>query len=170
MCKEGFARAIWQLDASWREWLARHTRLADRRPEKTVGRGCHKLQLDEACTGRLAVECDTLRVAPESTDLSLHPPERGLDVEHAPVAGRRARRRIALKRHPPDGPRPIVEIDGDNVVEPRVVRPGPREYGLRIIRDGLDPSDSVIINGMVRARPGATVTPEPGQITPADQP
>lgn len=64
----------------------------------------------------------------------------------------------------------VLIVNGDNVVESRVVRPGPREYGLRIIRSGLEPTDSVIINGMIRARPGATVTPEPGQITAADQP
>ena len=64
----------------------------------------------------------------------------------------------------------VLTVNGDNVVEPRVVRPGPREYGLRIIRDGLEATDSVIINGMVRARPGATVTPEQGEITANDQP
>jgi hypothetical protein len=41
------------------------------------------------------------------------------------------------------------------------VRPGPMtEDGLRIIRSGLEPSDRVIINGLVRARPGGKVTPE----------
>ena len=64
----------------------------------------------------------------------------------------------------------VLTVNGDNVVESQVVRPGPREYGLRIIRSGLEPTDSVIINGMIRARPGATVTPEPGHITAADQP
>lgn len=63
----------------------------------------------------------------------------------------------------------VLTVNADNVVEPRVVRPGPREYGLRIIRDGLDPTDNVIINGMVRARPGSTVTPEQGEITPNGQ-
>jgi hypothetical protein len=36
--------------------------------------------------------------------------------------------------------------------------------GLRVIRDGLGPSDRIIINGLVRARPGGKVTPQPGKI------
>jgi multidrug efflux system membrane fusion protein len=31
--------------------------------------------------------------------------------------------------------------------------------GLRLIRDGLEPGDRVIIEGTQRARPGAPVTP-----------
>ena len=58
----------------------------------------------------------------------------------------------------------VYTVDDDNVVVPRVVRPGPREFGLRIIRSGLEPTDRVIINGMVRARPGVAVTPEEGSI------
>jgi hypothetical protein len=34
------------------------------------------------------------------------------------------------------------------------------------VRNGLSPDDRVIINGLVRARPGAKVTPQPGTITP----
>ena len=39
-------------------------------------------------------------------------------------------------------------------VVPKPVRPGPIEGGLRIIRSGLEPTDRVIISGIVRARPG----------------
>jgi hypothetical protein len=42
--------------------------------------------------------------------------------------------------------------------------------GLRIIRSGLAPTDRVIINGLVRARPGGKVTPQPGNIETAAQP
>ena len=59
----------------------------------------------------------------------------------------------------------VLTVDDDNIVVPKVVRPGPRELGLRIIRSGLEPTDRVIINGLIRARPGAPVTPEPGTIT-----
>ena len=38
--------------------------------------------------------------------------------------------------------------------------------GLRVIREGLGAKDRIIINGLVRARPGAKVTPQPGQIEP----
>jgi RND family efflux transporter MFP subunit len=62
----------------------------------------------------------------------------------------------------------IMTVKEDGTVEPKVVRPGPMpEDGLRIIRSGLEPSDRVIINGLVRARPGGKVTPQPGQIETA---
>ncbi|MFL5265855.1 MAG: efflux RND transporter periplasmic adaptor subunit [Stellaceae bacterium] len=62
----------------------------------------------------------------------------------------------------------VMTVKDDGTVEPKVVRPGPMtEDGLRIIRSGLEPSDRVIINGLVRARPGGKVTPEPGQIETA---
>ena len=47
---------------------------------------------------------------------------------------------------------------------PKPVRPGPIEDGLRIIRSGLEPTDRVIISGIVRARPGSKVTPQDGEI------
>ena len=40
------------------------------------------------------------------------------------------------------------------------VRPGPRIDGYRVIRSGLDGSETVVINGLMRVRPGVTVTPE----------
>jgi RND family efflux transporter MFP subunit len=62
----------------------------------------------------------------------------------------------------------VMTVKEDGTVEPKVVRPGPMtEDGLRIIRSGLEASDRVIINGLVRARPGGKVTPQPGQIETA---
>jgi RND family efflux transporter MFP subunit len=58
----------------------------------------------------------------------------------------------------------VMTVKDDGTVEPRVVRPGPMVDGLRVIRDGLGPKDRIIINGLVRARPGAKVTPQPGKI------
>jgi RND family efflux transporter MFP subunit len=64
----------------------------------------------------------------------------------------------------------VMTVKEDGTVEPMVVRPGPiTEDGLRIIRSGLQPSDQVIINGLVRARPGGKVTPQPGKIETAAQ-
>ncbi len=34
------------------------------------------------------------------------------------------------------------------------------EDGLRVIRDGIDADDRVVVNGLMRVRPGQTVTPE----------
>ena len=61
----------------------------------------------------------------------------------------------------------VMTVTGDGTVEPRVIRDGPRYAGsLRIIRRGLEPGDRIIINGLMRARPGAKVDPQPGTIDP----
>jgi RND family efflux transporter MFP subunit len=60
----------------------------------------------------------------------------------------------------------VMTIKDDDTVEPRLVRPGPMVDGLRVIREGLGPKDRIIINGLVRARAGAKVTPQPGRIEP----
>jgi len=60
----------------------------------------------------------------------------------------------------------VMTVKDDGTVEPRVVRPGPMVDGLRVIREGLGPTDRIIINGLVRARAGAKVTPQPGRIEP----
>ena len=65
----------------------------------------------------------------------------------------------------------VMTVKDDGTVEPKVVRSGPMtDEGLRIIRSGLAPTDRVIINGLVRARPGGKVTPQPGKIETAAQP
>ena len=62
----------------------------------------------------------------------------------------------------------VMTVKEDGTVEQKVVRPGPMtDDGLRIIRSGLAPTDRVIINGLVRARPGGKVTPQAGQIETA---
>ena len=38
--------------------------------------------------------------------------------------------------------------------------------GLRIVRDGLAPTDLVVLNGVGRLQPGAVVTPKRTQIKP----
>jgi len=58
----------------------------------------------------------------------------------------------------------VLTVTGDNTVVPRVIRPGPTYQGLRIVRNGLAATDTIIIDGLMRARPGAKVTPQPGKI------
>jgi RND family efflux transporter MFP subunit len=58
----------------------------------------------------------------------------------------------------------VMVVKDDGVVEPRVVRPGPLIEGLRVIREGLTGDDQIIIDGLLRARPGAKVAPSPGKI------
>lgn len=54
----------------------------------------------------------------------------------------------------------VMIVDGDNLVQPRAVQLGPMVDGLRVVREGLSPDERIIVNGILRARPGAPVTPE----------
>jgi len=63
----------------------------------------------------------------------------------------------------------VMTVNAEGVVVPKMVRQGPIYDGLRIIRSGLTPEDRVIINGLVRARPGGKVTPQPGEIKGAGE-
>jgi len=58
----------------------------------------------------------------------------------------------------------LMTVAADGRVVPKLVELGPLEGGLRIVRRGIAPDDRVIIDGLMRARPGAKVTPEPGKI------
>jgi RND family efflux transporter MFP subunit len=54
----------------------------------------------------------------------------------------------------------VMVVDAENVARPRYVTLGPVVDGLRVVTQGLTPDDDVIINGLMRARPGAKVTPQ----------
>jgi RND family efflux transporter MFP subunit len=53
----------------------------------------------------------------------------------------------------------VFVVDAENLVQYRKVALGPIMDGLRVIRDGLQPDDWVIVNGIQRARTGAKVDP-----------
>jgi len=40
------------------------------------------------------------------------------------------------------------------------VKLGPMTDGLRVVRDGLHEGDVIVVTGLQRVRPGATVTPK----------
>jgi multidrug efflux system membrane fusion protein len=61
----------------------------------------------------------------------------------------------------------VMTVAADGKVVPKIVELGELEHGLRVVRSGLEPNDRVIINGLVRARPGMNVTPVAGAITAA---
>lgn len=63
----------------------------------------------------------------------------------------------------------VLTLGPDNVVTPKPVQLGDLRDGLRVIRSGLTPTDKVIIDGLVSARPGSKVTPHAGTIAPTDQ-
>jgi RND family efflux transporter MFP subunit len=54
----------------------------------------------------------------------------------------------------------VLVVDAQNVARPKYVSLGPVVDGLRVITEGLAPDDDVIINGLMRARPGVKVTPK----------
>jgi RND family efflux transporter MFP subunit len=59
----------------------------------------------------------------------------------------------------------VMTVTADGTVVPKQIRPGPAyPGGLRIVRSGLAPDDTLVINGLLRARPGAKVTPQKGTI------
>ena len=61
----------------------------------------------------------------------------------------------------------VLTVGADDVVTPKIIRPGPSQPGgLRIVRRGLTPEDRIVINGLIRARPGNKVTPKEGKIVP----
>jgi membrane fusion protein, multidrug efflux system len=65
----------------------------------------------------------------------------------------------------PDQSREVVmTVTADGTVAPKLVEIGGLYHGLRVIRSGLAPSDTVVIDGLVRTRPGAKVSPEAGTI------
>ena len=55
----------------------------------------------------------------------------------------------------------VLVVGEGNVVEQRSVRLGARRDDMRVVEEGLEPGDRIIIEGLLRARPGARVTPQP---------
>lgn len=58
----------------------------------------------------------------------------------------------------------VMVVDANSVVQVRPVELGPVIDGLRVVRKGIGIGDSVIINGLVNARPGSQVTVERGNM------
>jgi hypothetical protein len=57
-------------------------------------------------------------------------------------------------------------VGRDKTVAVRNVQTGPLVQGLRVIKAGLAPSDSVVLDGLARLQPGGHVEPRPTQIQP----
>lgn len=53
----------------------------------------------------------------------------------------------------------LFVVKDDNTVEARAVVLGPLDEGLRVVREGLNPEDRVVVDGLQRVRVGAKVTP-----------
>lgn len=53
----------------------------------------------------------------------------------------------------------VLVVDENNVLAYRAVKLGDKVGALRFIDDGLFPSDKIVVNGLQRVRPGATIAP-----------
>ncbi|MCX7302904.1 MAG: efflux RND transporter periplasmic adaptor subunit [Hyphomicrobiales bacterium] len=54
----------------------------------------------------------------------------------------------------------VYVVDGEGNVSAKPVRPGPRNHGYRVIREGLTGDETIVINGLMRVRPGVKVKAE----------
>ena len=54
----------------------------------------------------------------------------------------------------------VYVVDAAGTVSAKPIRLGPRQHGYRVVRDGLTGDETIIINGLMRVRPGAKVTPK----------
>ena len=74
-------------------------------------------------------------------------PYKGLVIPDAPIGSEQARKFVYVVRP-------------DDTVGQRYVELGQLSEGDRVIKSGLDRSDRVIVEGLMRARPGIKVTPQ----------
>lgn len=54
----------------------------------------------------------------------------------------------------------VMIVGEDNVIAPRQVTLGPIVDGLRVVKAGLTGDETIVVNGLQRARPGSPVTPK----------
>ena len=60
----------------------------------------------------------------------------------------------------------VYVVDEAGLVSAKEVRTGPRIDGYRVIREGLTGEETVVVNGLMRVRPGVTVKPEMTTLPP----
>jgi hypothetical protein len=62
----------------------------------------------------------------------------------------------------------VLVVGADSVATAKYVTLGPIvENNLRVVRSGVDADDRVVVNGLMRVRPGQKVTPQEPPATPA---
>jgi len=61
----------------------------------------------------------------------------------------------------------VLVVDNDNVARTKYVTLGQLVGDLRVIKEGVSADDRVIVNGLMRARPGQKVTPQEQGAPPA---
>jgi RND family efflux transporter MFP subunit len=64
-----------------------------------------------------------------------------------------------------DQGQPIVYVvDEHNLAKAKPVKLGAISNGLRVVESGINPDERIVVNGIVRIRPGVSVTPEQGNM------
>ncbi|WFU08764.1 efflux RND transporter periplasmic adaptor subunit [Rhizobium sp. CB3090] len=56
--------------------------------------------------------------------------------------------------------RVVYVVGTDGSVTPKSVRLGPKLYGYRVIRSGMTGDETIVVNGLMRIRPGVKVAPQ----------
>jgi multidrug efflux pump subunit AcrA (membrane-fusion protein) len=60
----------------------------------------------------------------------------------------------------------VYVVRPDDTVAQKYVTLGPLDNGDRVIKTGLEATDRVIVDGLMRAKPGIKVTPQTGATKP----
>ncbi len=60
----------------------------------------------------------------------------------------------------------VMTVDDKNVATAKFVTLGALVDGMRVIKEGLKADDVIIVNGLMRARPGSKVTPQQAEAPP----
>jgi hypothetical protein len=62
----------------------------------------------------------------------------------------------------------VFTVDGKSTVHRRVITLGPLVHGLRVVRDGLDGSELIVLRGLQWVRPGSSIQPKEETIQTVD--
>jgi membrane fusion protein, multidrug efflux system len=54
----------------------------------------------------------------------------------------------------------VFTVSEDGTVTPKPVRLGPKLHGYRVIRSGMTGDETIVVNGLMRIRPGVKVNPQ----------
>lgn len=60
----------------------------------------------------------------------------------------------------------VFVVADDGTVRSQTIRPGPRQDGYRVVRQGLKGDETIVVSGIQRARPGQKVTPRMTTLPP----
>jgi membrane fusion protein (multidrug efflux system) len=68
------------------------------------------------------------------------------------------------------GTHQVAVVGGDDVVQMRVVEPGPQDGSDIVIASGLKPGERVVVEGVQKVRNGAKVAPQSNVASPGAAP